>query len=165
MSRTRLAPTPTNISTKSEPLMEKKGTSASPGDGAREQSLAGSGRTDQQHALRNAAAEFLKLLRIAQELDQLLHFVLRLLDAGDVAEGDLVLVPREHARLRLAEIERAFAGHADLLAEEEIKNEEEKRDRDKADDGLGENVGLRPDRRLAIPASASFSCRSVVKFR
>ena len=30
ISRTRLAPTPTNISTKSEPEMEKKGTSASP---------------------------------------------------------------------------------------------------------------------------------------
>ena len=30
MSRTRLAPTPTNISTKSEPLMLKNGTSASP---------------------------------------------------------------------------------------------------------------------------------------
>ena len=29
-SRTRLAPTPTNISTKSEPLIEKKGTPASP---------------------------------------------------------------------------------------------------------------------------------------
>ncbi len=29
-SRTRAAPTPTNISTKSEPLMEKKGTAASP---------------------------------------------------------------------------------------------------------------------------------------
>ena len=30
MSRTRAAPTPTNISTKSDPLMLKKGTSASP---------------------------------------------------------------------------------------------------------------------------------------
>ena len=30
MSRTRLAPTPTNISTKSEPAMEKNGTPASP---------------------------------------------------------------------------------------------------------------------------------------
>ena len=29
MSRTRLAPTPTNISTKSEPLIEKNGTPAS----------------------------------------------------------------------------------------------------------------------------------------
>ena len=29
-SRTRAAPTPTNISTNSEPLMEKKGTPASP---------------------------------------------------------------------------------------------------------------------------------------
>ena len=30
MSRTRAAPTPTNISTKSEPEIEKKGTLASP---------------------------------------------------------------------------------------------------------------------------------------
>ena len=30
MSRTRAAPTPTNISTKSDPLMKKKGTFASP---------------------------------------------------------------------------------------------------------------------------------------
>ena len=30
MSRTRLAPTPTNISTKSDPLMVKKAASASP---------------------------------------------------------------------------------------------------------------------------------------
>jgi hypothetical protein len=29
-SRTRAAPTPTNISTNSDPLMEKKGTAASP---------------------------------------------------------------------------------------------------------------------------------------
>ena len=98
-------------------------------DGAREQRLAGARRADEQHAFRNAAAEFLKFLRVAQELDQFLDFVLRFLDAGDVLKGDLVLVPRQHARFRFAEIERAFAGHADLLAEKEIKNEQEKRDR------------------------------------
>ena len=42
------------------------------GDGAREQRLARAGRSDQQHAFRNAAAELLKLLRVAQELDELL---------------------------------------------------------------------------------------------
>ncbi len=55
-------------------------------DGAREQRLARAGRADQENALGNAAAELLKFLRVAQELDQLLHFVLRFLDAGDIAE-------------------------------------------------------------------------------
>ena len=102
------------------------------GDGAGEQRLAGAGRADHQHAFRNAAAELLEFLRVAQELDELLHFVLGFLDAGDVLERDLVLVPREHARLRFAEVQRALAGHADLLAEEEIEDEEEKGDRQKA---------------------------------
>ncbi len=56
------------------------------GDGAGEQRLAGARRADQQHAFRNAAAEFLEFLRVAQELDQFLHFLLRFLDAGDVLE-------------------------------------------------------------------------------
>jgi hypothetical protein len=42
MSRTRLAPTPTNISTKSEPEMVKNGTRLAR-DGASEQGLAGAG--------------------------------------------------------------------------------------------------------------------------
>ena len=118
------------------------------GDGAREQGLAGAGRADHEHAFRNAAAEFLEFLRVAQELDQLLDFVLRFLDAGDVLEGDLVFIPRKHAGLRLAEIQRAFAGHADLLAEEEIENQQEERDRHESDHGLRENVRLGPNRRL-----------------
>ena len=52
-SRTRAAPTPTNISTNSEPLIEKNGTLGLAGDRAREQRLAGAGRADQQHALRD----------------------------------------------------------------------------------------------------------------
>ena len=55
------------------------------GDGAGEQGLTRSRRTDEQYAFRNAAAEFLKFFRIAQKLDQFLHFVLRFLHAGDVA--------------------------------------------------------------------------------
>ena len=43
------------------------------GDGAREQRLAGARRADQQRAARNAAAEPLEFLRVAQELDDLLQ--------------------------------------------------------------------------------------------
>src|SRR5205807_4869238 len=76
-SRTRDAPTPTNISTKSDPLIEKNGTFASPAT-AREERLARSGRPHQQYALRNAATELLELLRFLEELDDLLQFFLRL---------------------------------------------------------------------------------------
>ena len=102
--------------------------------------LAGAGRTDHQHAFRNASAEFLKFFRVAQELDELLHFVFCFLDAGDIAKRDFVFVAGQHARLRFAEIERAFASHADLLAEQEIEHQQEKRDRQKTDHGLREHV-------------------------
>ena len=45
-SRTRLAPTPTNISTNSEPLMLKKGTPASPENRLGHECLSGAGRPD-----------------------------------------------------------------------------------------------------------------------
>src|SRR5690606_15076670 len=40
------------------------------GDGLGQQRLAGPGRTDHEHATRNARAELLELARVAQELDQ-----------------------------------------------------------------------------------------------
>ena len=71
-------------------------------------------------------------------------FLLGFLDAGHVLEGDLVLVPREHAGLGFAEIQRAFAGHADLLAEEEIEDEQEKAGSAPCrDQGGGEQVVVR----------------------
>ena len=56
-SRTRAAPTPTNISTNSEPDRLKNGHLGLAGHGARQQRLAGARRADQQHALGNLAAE------------------------------------------------------------------------------------------------------------
>ena len=61
-------------------------------DRPRQQRLAGSGRTDQQHALRHGAAESLVLGGILQEVDDLGQLVLGLVDAGDVVEGDLRLL-------------------------------------------------------------------------
>ncbi len=76
MSRTRLAPTPTNISTKSEPEMVKNGTLASPAMARASKVLPVPGGPDQQAALRNLAAEALEFLRILQELDDLLELAL-----------------------------------------------------------------------------------------
>src|SRR5713226_495973 len=117
-------------------------------DGARDQRFASARRSDEQNAFRNSSTEFLKLFRIAQKFDQLLHFIFRFLDTGNVAESNFVFITREHARFRFAEIERAFPGHSDLLAEEEIEHEQKKRDWQKPGDGLRDNIGLGPDRGL-----------------
>ena len=77
------------------------------GDGAREQRLAGARRADQQHAARDAPAELLELLRVAQELDDLLQILLGLVDAGDVVEGDAAVALGEQLRLGLAEADGA----------------------------------------------------------
>ena len=102
-SRTREAPTPTNISTKSEPEIEKKGTPGLTGDGAGEQRLAGAGRAVEQHALRDAGAERLELLRVLEELLDLVELLHGLVGSGDVAEGDLGRVDRHPLGARLAE--------------------------------------------------------------
>src|SRR5690242_16731302 len=91
-------------------------------DGTCQQGLTSAGRANHQHALGNTATEFLKFLRITQELDQLLHFILGFFYACHVAKRDLVFVTGEHPRLGLAEIERALASHPDLLSEQEIED-------------------------------------------
>src|SRR6476619_2451459 len=88
-SRTRAAPTPTNISTKSEPLMEKNGTPASPATARASSVLPAPGRL--------------------QEVDHLAQVVLRLVDAGHVGEADLHVLL--HVDLRLA----AADGHEPAL--------------------------------------------------
>src|SRR6185312_7602522 len=67
-SRTRAAPTPTNISTNSEPLIEKNGTPASPA---------------------TARAEAAILLLVFEEIDDFFELGLCLVDARHVVEGDL----------------------------------------------------------------------------
>ena len=63
-SRTRAAPTPTNISTKSAPFRRKKVTLRLAGHRSREQRLAGAGRADQQHPLGDFAADLHVPLRV-----------------------------------------------------------------------------------------------------
>src|SRR5206468_3129051 len=115
---------------------------------ARQQRLAGAGRADHQDALGNAATELLKFFRVAQKLDELLHFILGFLNPSDIAERDFIFVTREHARLGFPEIKRAFSGHADLLAKQEVKHEQEQGYWQKANHRLRQHVGFRLDRGL-----------------
>ncbi len=91
ISRTRLAPTPTNISTKSEPEIVEERHIGFAGDGARQQSLTGAGRANQQRAFWDFAAEALELAGVLQEFDDLAEFFLGFIDARDVLERDASL--------------------------------------------------------------------------
>ena len=73
------------------------------GDRAGEEGLARAGRADQEHALGDLAAELLELLRVLEELDDLLELDLGLLDARDVLERHLLLRRGQELRPRLAE--------------------------------------------------------------
>ena len=99
------------------------------GDRASEQGLAGSRRAHQQYALGNTAAQLLELLRLLEELDDFLEFVLGFVHAGDVFERDLLLRARRQLRLALSERERLVAAALHLTHEEdpEADHHEERR--------------------------------------
>ncbi len=88
------------------------------GDGAGEQSLAGARRADEQTALRDAAAEALELLRVLEELDDLLKLLLRLIDAGNIGEGDAAGLFGQKPRPRFAEAHGLAAAGLHLPHEE-----------------------------------------------
>ena len=112
------APTPTNISTKSEPEMVKNGTLASPAMARASSVLPVPGGPTKQRAARDAPAELLEFLRVAQELDDLLQIFLGLVDAGDVVEGHAAMPLGEQLGLGLAEAHGAPAARLHLAHEE-----------------------------------------------
>src|SRR5437667_12534280 len=65
-------------------------------NGPRKERFGSARRPDHQDALWNASAEFLKFFRFAQQLDELLHFMLRLVHTGASAKCGLVFVPGRH---------------------------------------------------------------------
>ncbi len=93
-SRTRDAPTPTNISTKLEPVRAKKGTSASPATARAMRVLPLPGGPDHEDASGTDGAGALVAGRVLQEVDDLAHLPLGALVAGDVgkARGGSLLV-------------------------------------------------------------------------
>ena len=89
------------------------------GDGARQQRLTGARRADQQAALRDLAAEALELLRVLQELDDLLELDFGLVDAGHVVEGHPADLSRSAAGPALAEAHGLAAAGLHLAHEED----------------------------------------------
>jgi hypothetical protein len=116
------------------------------GDGTRRERLAGTGRTDQQHAARDLAAEALELLRIAQELDDLFEVLLGLVHAGDVGKGHAAMRLGQKLGLGLAEAHCA-AGATLHLAHEEDPDAEDEQHRQEGSEiaqETGGAVALRP---------------------
>ncbi len=137
-------------------------------NGLGQQGLAGAGRADHQHAAGNLAAQLLELARVLEEVDQLGHFLLGFLDAGDIIEGDLDLVGAEHARARLAEAHGAAAAGAALhLAHEVDPHADQQQDREGVDQQLHDQRGFL--RQLALEADLVLQQvlhhRAIVRFR
>ena len=82
------------------------------GDRLGEQRLARAGRSDEQHALRNPAADVRVLLRMLQELDDLHQLFLGLVDAGHIAEAHLHVVFGVDLRAAARERHHAALGAA-----------------------------------------------------
>ena len=70
-----------------------------------EQGFAGTRWANQQQAAGNAAAEFLELGRILQEIDHLLDFLFGLVATSYIGESHLIGIFIKHARLALAKAE------------------------------------------------------------
>jgi hypothetical protein len=94
-------------------------------NGAGEEGLAGAWRSDEQNALGDAAAELLELLSLAEELDDLLELFLGFVNAGDVLEGDLLLLHGEQTGAGLAEAHGLVAAGLHLAQEEEPEAKQE----------------------------------------
>ena len=94
-------------------------------DGACEQGLTGAGRTVEENALRDPGAERLELLRVLEELLDLVQLLDRLVRAGDVLEADLRRVGSHAFRARLAEAHHLRAAALHLVHQEDPEAEEE----------------------------------------
>jgi hypothetical protein len=114
------------------------------GHRAREQRLAGSRRTDQQHALWYATPERRVLPRVPQELDDLLEFLLGLVHASNVGEAHLDVVFGKHPVLAARKRHDAAFGAAEATGEVAPDHEDENERQDPT-----ENLGQPPADELA----------------
>ena len=106
-------------------------------DGARKQGLAGSGGPHHQHSARDLAAKLLELRRIAQKVDELGHFLLCLVDPGDIRERHLDLILAEQTRPALAERKRTPTASAALhLTHEEYPHADQQQHREPGNENL-----------------------------
>ena len=123
-SRTRLAPTPTNISTKSDPRWRR--TARSPRRPLRARAASCPCRVPvEQHALRDPRAERLELLRVLEELLDLLELLDRLVTAA--TSLNVTSASRATAlRAALLEAHHLRAAALDLVHDEEPEEDQQR---------------------------------------
>ena len=114
------------------------------GDRLREQRLARAGRADEQHALRNAAADVRVFLRMLQELDDLHQLFFGFVDAGHIAEAHLHVVFRVDLRAAAGERHDAALGAAHPAEKEAPERHEQEQGNDPA-----QQLGQPPVHQLA----------------
>ena len=113
------------------------------GNRPRQQRLAGAGRTDQQRAFWNLAAEALELVRILQEVDDLDQIVLGLFDASHIFKRDLAVALGQQLGLGFAEA-HGLARPRLHLADEEHPHADQQQHRQPVDQRVGQQrVALR----------------------
>ena len=95
------------------------------GDRSREQRLAGARRPVQEHAFRNPRAERLELLRVLEELLDLVQLLHGLVRTGDVLEGDLRRVGGHALRPALPEAHHLGAASLHLVHQEDPEPDQE----------------------------------------
>ena len=105
------------------------------GNSAGEQGLAGAWRSDKEHALGDAATKLLEALGLAEIFDDLLKLFLGLIDAGDILEGDLLLLHGEQAGAALAEGHGLVAAGLHLAHDEEPDSQNQDQRADLIEDG------------------------------
>ena len=128
MSRTRLAPTPTNISTKSEPEMVKKGTPASPAMARASRVLPVPGEPTSSAPLGILPPSRANLPGSFRYSTISCKLLARFVDAGDVGEGHPAFLLGQHPRAALAEAHRARAGILLHLAHDEEADAEDQQE-------------------------------------
>ncbi len=102
--------------------------------GARQQRLARSRRADQQDPFRDVSAERRVFLRVLEELDNLLEFLLGLVHAGDVGEAHFHIVFGEDAMLAARKRHDAAFGAAHASEEEAPDGKQQQQRDDPAED-------------------------------
>ena len=113
------------------------------GHGLGQQGLTGAGRADQQHTFRNARTDLGIALRALEEVDDLREFLLRLIHARHVGEGDpRLLIGHVHLGLALGEAQRPLSTTAHRAASKELQHQDEDQGRHHPAEDGGEDVRL-----------------------
>jgi len=116
-----------------------------PGDGPGQERLAAAGRSGQEHALGDLRPHCPELLRLAQELDDLLQLLLGLVHARHVVEGHALVGVLEPLVAALPEGDRLPARRLHLAHEHEVEEQDEGDGQDEVAHDL--DPGLIPPRR------------------